>query len=567
MPPATMPSEFLALQNAVAGRFALDRELGRGGMGIVYLARDLALDRPVAIKLLPSVLAGHPSLRERFLREARTAARLSHPNIVPIHQVEAQGDLAWFVMAYIDGETLAERVQRQGPLAPEEALRILQEMAWALAYAHRNGVIHRDVKPGNILLERGSGRSLLSDFGIALVEAITPARGSEVIGTVRYMSPEQVAGATIDGRSDLFALGAVATFALTGRTPSEGGAAGLSAPRLAPIVLRCLALDPAERFPDGESLADALDAARGRAIVVAPPVREFVELYKTLAVEIAGYAAVVVVLAAELLLVSSLWIQAAILGGVLAWAFFGTVGLGILRFVQLVRAARRLQNQGYGLANVRSALEQPAAAATGRRWSGLGKAAALLGGLAGAVLWGLAFRWQITFSLGWVLDGIIMAAFTLAPVVAVRAGISRMLRPGRQGWWSRFWWKTLEWKVFRLARSKRVEAAPQDPTEVALGEGARELFALLPDDLRAKFADVPGVLQRIQAQAGRLRARTGPDGDGRLGSSLAALEQVRLDLLRLRADQAGDRDLTDDLDAARRVAEDIERFLEAKREV
>ncbi len=180
----------------------------------------------------------------------------------------------------------------------------------------------------------------------------------------------------------------------------------------------------------------------------------------------------------------------------------------------------------------------------------------------------MSFRWQITFSLGWVLDGIIMAAFTLAPVIAVRAGISRMLRPGKKGWWSRFWWKTLEWKVFRLARGgRRPEPAPEDPTEVALGEGARELFALLPGDLQARFSEVPGVLERIQAQVGRLRARTGPDADGRLGSSLAALEQVRLDLLRLRADQSVGSDLTEDLDAARRVAEDIQRFLEAKQEV
>src|SRR5882672_11629847 len=148
---------FIDFQTALAGRYSLERELGRGGMGIVYLARDLRLERVVAIKLLPPDRARATADRERFVREARTAAQLSHPHIIPIHAVEEVGDFVFFVMSFIDGETLGARVRRDGPLKPHDAARILREVAWALAYAHGQGVVHRDVKPDNILLEHGSG--------------------------------------------------------------------------------------------------------------------------------------------------------------------------------------------------------------------------------------------------------------------------------------------------------------------------------------------------------------------------------------------------------------------------
>lgn len=165
----TPDREFLSLQAVVAGRYSLERELGRGGMGIVFLARDVALDRPVAIKLLPPKLAAIPELRERFLREARTAANLSHPNIVPIHAVEERDDIVYFVMGYIDGETLGQRVRRNGPMARSMAARLVQEVAWALGYAHGRGVVHRDIKPDNVLIDKGSGRALVTDFGIARI--------------------------------------------------------------------------------------------------------------------------------------------------------------------------------------------------------------------------------------------------------------------------------------------------------------------------------------------------------------------------------------------------------------
>jgi serine/threonine-protein kinase len=264
--------EFLALQQALAGRYSLDRELGRGGMGIVFLARDVALDRPVAIKLLPPQFAAMPDLRERFRREAQTAAKLSHPNIVPIHVVEESDDLVYFVMAYVDGESLGQRVRRTGPLAPSVVTKIVQEVAWALAYAHEHGVVHRDIKPDNILLDKGSGRAMVSDFGIARVtEGGTMTGKGELIGTVSYMSPEQATEDAVDGRSDLYSLGVTAFYALSGRLPFDGPnlpaiihkhvavapprvgtVARAVPPPLAEAVDRCLAKDPAARFPSGE---------------------------------------------------------------------------------------------------------------------------------------------------------------------------------------------------------------------------------------------------------------------------------------------------------------------------
>ncbi|TFG52528.1 MAG: serine/threonine protein kinase, partial [Gemmatimonadales bacterium] len=214
--------EFLRLQTEVAGRYSLERELGRGGMGIVLLARDVALDRLVAIKLLPPELAAQSELRERFLREARTAAGLSHPHIVPIHAVEEHNDLVFFVMGLVDGQTLRERVEQHGPLSPRATMQLVQEVAWALGYAHSRGIVHRDIKPENIMLERATGRSMVTDFGIASVAALDePGPSSTISGTARYMSPEQAVGEAVDARSDLYSLGVTAFFALTGRTPFE----------------------------------------------------------------------------------------------------------------------------------------------------------------------------------------------------------------------------------------------------------------------------------------------------------------------------------------------------------
>src|SRR3954469_11548353 len=230
----TQPSsEFLELQAALAGEYSLQRELGRGGMGIVYLARDVQLDRDVAIKVLPTHLARLTTARERFVQEARTAAGLSHPHIVPIHRVGEAGGFVFFVMSYVEGETLGDRLRTQGPLPPADAARVLREVAWALAYAHGRGIVHRDVKPDNILLEARTGRAMVTDFGIARAggeDGLSDDSG-KIMGTAHFMSPEQAANESLDGRSDLYALGVVGYLAVSGRLPFE-------APSVPALLLR-----------------------------------------------------------------------------------------------------------------------------------------------------------------------------------------------------------------------------------------------------------------------------------------------------------------------------------------
>src|SRR6476659_842382 len=287
---------FLSFQAAVAGRYSLDRELGRGGMAVVYLARDVRLDRPVAIKLLPPDLAAYDKLRDRFMREARTAARLSHPHIVPIHAVDEVRGYVFYVMSYVDGETLAERVANRGPLPPREASRLLQEVAGALAAAHGQGVVHRDVKPGNILLERATGRAMVTDFGIARMADGAETAVGELLGTPEYMSPEQAAGDAVDARSDVYSLGVVANYIVSGERPFTAptiqavlakqltqvpppvASAAPGIPRsLANAIETCLIKDPSRRFQSAEAFSDALAPTLVRRREVPVPVRAFLD--------------------------------------------------------------------------------------------------------------------------------------------------------------------------------------------------------------------------------------------------------------------------------------------------
>ena len=274
----TQPDEFSRFANALAGQYELEREIGRGGMGIVYLAHDLKLDRHVAIKTLPTHLAGDPVVRERFLREARMAGGLSHPNIVPIHRADEIDGQVFFVMGYVDGQSLAQRIRERGRLDAREVVRELRDVAAALGYAHSRGVIHRDVKAENILIDGESGRALVTDFGIARLAESTPLTATgQVLGTVYYLSPEQVSGERVDARSDIYSLGVVGYVALSGRFPFDAELASAvliahvtktpsplheisgDTPRaLTDIVDRCLAKDPDDRFQTCDALITAL---------------------------------------------------------------------------------------------------------------------------------------------------------------------------------------------------------------------------------------------------------------------------------------------------------------------
>ena len=271
------------VERVLAATYELDREIGRGGMGIVYLARDRRLKRPVAIKLLPPELAFRSEIRSRFLREAETAAQLSHPSIVPIYSVDEKDGLVYFVMAFVDGVNLAQRIHEHGALDAIETRRIMRDVADALEYAHERGVVHRDIKPDNILLDAQSGRPMVTDFGIARAISDGNARLTATgiaIGTPAFMSPEQSAGdRDLDGRSDLYSLGVVAYQMLSGDLPFTASntpallVKHLSErpvpiderridvpPDLARAVMLCLEKRPEDRFPNARALVTALDS-------------------------------------------------------------------------------------------------------------------------------------------------------------------------------------------------------------------------------------------------------------------------------------------------------------------
>jgi tetratricopeptide (TPR) repeat protein len=265
---------------ALAGRYKLERELGRGGMATVYLAQDLRHDRPIAVKVLHPELAATLGL-ERFQREIRVVARLQHPQILPVYDSGADGGVLWFTMPYVEGETLRQRLQHSGTLPITEALRILGYIARALGYAHRRGVIHRDVKPENVLISQEN--VFLADFGIAKpVDAANQysTTGALVLGTPTYMAPEQAAADPgTDHRADLYAFGVLAYELLAGEPPfanlplgpllaahasREPEPIGQRRPdvpsSLASLIARCLRKDPAERWESADVLCSALES-------------------------------------------------------------------------------------------------------------------------------------------------------------------------------------------------------------------------------------------------------------------------------------------------------------------
>ena len=629
--------DFLSLQEALAGRYSLQRELGRGGMGIVYLAREVRLDRPVALKLLPPQYAAQPALRERFLREARTAARLSHPNIVPIHAVDEVGDFVFIVMAYIEGQTLEQRMRERGPVPAKETARILREVAWALAYAHAQGVVHRDVKPGNILLEAGSGRALVSDFGIAHVSDGAVLTGSnDIMGTAEYMSPEQASGEVIDGRSDIYALGVVGFQMLSGQLPIEGptvaatlakqitqAAAPLAtvAPELpgnlTEAIDRCLAKNPAARFEDGEQLAEVIGRALEQRRDIPLPLRMFIERVQHAARGLVGLCVMSTFSLTFLGIFGLGLLEAppgmAALQAIMA-ALFGSTAAGIL-----LKMVRGLLRSGYDhdqlLRALRSELEdrRDALGTDPQHRSFLDRVmyALGIGGFAINIAVILILFFGSYFPAFETVVGPIWVLGTFGLVggglwTATRKVLSERVTGDRA---LKFWDSRIGRALFKVAGLKLDRSQgggdAYRPTELAISMAADRLFEQLPAPLQQSLAELPAVVRSLESHAESIRARmaeldgimrdVGANERGRLASVqniaqqrqslaadmhaartaaeerlaevVAALETIRLQLLRMHAGVGSVERMTADLSAARDIAQNAEHLVEGGKQV
>ena len=627
--PASDPV-FLAFQGAVAGRYSIDRELGRGGMGIVYLAHEVHLDRLVAIKLLPPERAVDPALRERFLREARLAAKLSHPNIIPIHSVAESGEFVYYVMAFVDGETLAERVRTRGPLTGTDGARVLREVAWALAHAHTQGLVHRDVKPDNILLEAGTGRALVADFGIAAAIADSNAHG--VAGTPEFMSPEQASGASIDARSDLYSLGATAFYAFSGRLLFEGRTAtevlakhateaapslvssGIAVPRkIAALVDRCLAKDPAHRPATADAVAEQLGLAMEQRRELPVALRAFVKRNSRL--DGGGTLLGTAALAGGAVALANLY------GGEYGWITLAAgATLGPLAF--MVNAARRLLRQGFSYADVAPAYQRereqigeelavdqrlrPVLLERVLKWIAIPTmtafgASSVLGIslLAGSVVSRELYRILNTPGAGPWLQALLSIGIG-AGMIGMPASLGYLALLQRHsdidtGFWARIWRGPLGRLVFSIAKRSggarpAVAAMTHRATELSLGLAAEQLYESLPKDTRVALGDLPAVLQRLQDDAQTLRKRfeslqealsskMGSDPEyedlramrddmhARLGEAVGALETMRLGLLRLHAGSQTVEGLTTHLGIAAEVSAQVARLVSAHQDV
>jgi len=527
---------FLDFQSALAGRYSLERELGRGGMGVVYLAREVRLDRLVAIKLLPPTRASDAKLRERFLREARTAAKLSHPHIIPIFTVDEVGEFVFFAMAYVAGETLTERVVRRGPLAPSEAARVLREIAWALAYAHSQGLVHRDVKPDNIMLEDASGRGLVADFGIAgQVRGAAGLDGGEVIGTPEFMSPEQALGEHVDARSDLYALGVVGFFALSGKLPFEAGKAAevlakqVTEPapplasvapgvprRIAQAIDRCLAKDPADRPASGENVAELLGVALEQRRELPVALRVFVKRNARLG----GVGGLIYVFSIPFMMatVASLFGRRGS-GDAALWTF--VLAVTVVPFGILVGRARRFLASGFGPEELavafRAELEQGREERVFEYGRGpslyervlrlLGAGGLAIAGVSGFILFGGPV-WAapgLAQLFGWSLSTGLITGFLALVRLQRRIDLDTRI-------WSWLWQGPLGRLMFRIARvlspaRSLPPPATHRPTELALAMAAEQLFDELPREARRQLRDLPDVVRRLERDAQKMRLR------------------------------------------------------------
>src|SRR3954468_17424544 len=618
---------FLSLQEALAGHYALERELGRGGMAVVYLARDVRLDRPVAIKLLPPELAAHDKLRARFMREARTAARLSHPHIVPIHAVDEVRGYVFYVMSYVDGDTLAERVANRGPQPPREASRILQEVASALAAAHGQGVVHRDVKPGNILIERATGRAMVTDFGIArLAEGAGGETAvGELLGTPEYMSPEQAAGESVDGRSDVYSLGVVAYYMVSGQLPFTGPtiqavlakqltqapppvvsvAPGI--PRsLANAIDTCLMKELSRRFQSADAFSDALAPTLVRRREVPVPVRAFLDPRKMWALAVSP---AMMITGGIVVLTTSLPHLFTTLGyvGLIRAVGAGNVLLGTLMpLILTTRWFRPLVRGGYGVSDIAGALRASFDArreellfefgtkptTREKRLTAITIAGATLNvGAWTALVLGATAYWLLPFAF---VSG-------MWPIAGVFSATTSRARSDKGSWWAKRWEGRMGRWLAKLAciRLGARSAGADRPTEMAIAFSAQALYDELPKPLRQSLGNVPALLEQLERQARAMRehmaalderiasARSGrasvqgalqesvvadltaarTRASEHLADLLAALEATRLDLLRLRAGQGTADQITHTIAAATELGDEVDRLLSARAEI
>jgi serine/threonine-protein kinase len=613
--PADGATAFARLQEALAGTWSIERELGRGGMGTVYLARDVALGRAVALKVLHPALAADPEQRERFLREARTGARLSHPHIVPIYAVEAQDDLVYFVMGLVDGESVGDTLRREGPLQDTDAERILREVAWALAYAHAMGIVHRDVTIENILRERQTGRALLVDFGIAA--AVERDGDQPLLGTPSYIAPEVIQGATASPASDLYALGVSGWTMLAGRPPfladdnptlllkhlSEPvpplllAAPGTSS-RLARAIEAAMAKDPAAR-PEGAEAWLAMLGGDAERVALAEPLRRWVTRWEMVRPFYALGMSVTAMLTVDSLVTYQTrlgrfpdlgFILAAILP---VAAAVGTVHLGIE-----LATLRRLARDGFRHGDLVQALQRARQAAT--------RAGAKLPTLLGRVVNDLAWLGLGAYLLIATFASVLVADFTreswqlrglqfqfLSTVmqyayVLFWSGLGlNFLVPSfhfkPDGWWARlrdgFWGSRLGAGVLRLAaiglgKAEATEHTLHRPTEFVLDLAIEEMWQALPPTSRQATADLPKIVRALSnriAEARELRASLHRSGvhrsaeadalEARLAArqerSLVALERLRIVLGGLGGAAAMSGELTAKLHDARVLEEEL----------
>ncbi len=539
--------EFLSLQETLLGRYSLERELGRGGMGTVYLARDVKLDRPVAIKFLRADLAAEPVSRARFLNEARTAARLAHPNIVPIFSVDPDGTRPFIVMAVIDGETLGARLRRRGALPPEETERLLRETAWALGYAHAQGIIHRDITLENILIERGSGRILLGDFGLATVrEAVDDQL---MFGTPGYLAPEIIRGEPALPASDFYALGVVAYHALAGRAPFAADTTGAllakhmvqAPPPLAPLarsasrrlvhaIESCLEKDADARPSDAAELLGLLERAP-EPVAIAPALRQWFTRWERIR---PIYALATPILALQTWLLIWGYLRYDETGFLVAAAITASLTVtAVPVFVHLgfeALALRALRRVGFGIADIRAAYPHwHDTLVRERRKEGIpplpGRVVLDLTVIFGAVLlFTLAFvrpnlqLWydtsqEATYVANILLD--LMSTLYLATLTGIGIGFAspgfRLAPAGRfrrlvQAFWNSRFAAGIT-ALASLGQQQRIAASStlHRNTELVLGLAIDDLWHAIPVALHEGLGDVPALGHTLQRSAVELR--------------------------------------------------------------